>query len=94
MATRKKKRHTPKGFRKVWFSKGTEKTAGLIVPSEKLAAMSVSDVSRLFPYSEATKMNLFHQSPEFDSWEAAFAYDTTKAPRPSQGGRTSRHPRK
>jgi hypothetical protein len=62
------------GFRKVWFSKGKEKTAGLILPNEKLHDMSMSDVSRLFPNSEAGKMARFHTSPVFDTWDEAFKF--------------------
>lgn len=52
----KKRRKSKKsGFRKVWFSKGSEKTAGLILPTEKLDSMTISEVSRLYPNSEAGK---------------------------------------
>jgi hypothetical protein len=62
------------GFRKVWFSKGSEKTAGLILPATKLAGMSISEISRLFPVSEARKMGRLHTSPTFATWEEAFRY--------------------
>lgn len=62
------------GFRKVWFSKGKEKTAGLILANEKLHDMSIGDISRLFPNSEAGKMGRLHTSPVFNSWDEAFKY--------------------
>jgi hypothetical protein len=63
------------GFRKVWFSKGSEKTAGLILPAAKLHGMSISDISRLFPMSEALKMGKIHMSPVFPTWDAAFQFE-------------------
>jgi hypothetical protein len=63
------------GYRKVWFSKGAEKTAGLIVPAAKLHGMSIGEVSRLFPLSEARKMARLHMSPVFSTWDEAFAFD-------------------
>jgi hypothetical protein len=63
-----------KGFQKVWFSKGAERTAGLILPAEKLYGMSISEVSRLFPVKEGLKMARFHTSPVFDTWDEAFAF--------------------
>ena len=64
------------GFQKVWFSKGNEKTAGLILPAAKLHGMSIGDISRLFPMSEARKMGRLHTSPVFASWDAAFHFST------------------
>ena len=63
------------GFCKVWFSKGAEKTAGLIVPAAKVRGMSVGEISRLFPMSEAGKMHRLHVSPVFPTWDAAFAFE-------------------
>ncbi len=64
------------GFQKVWFSKGREKTAGLILPAAKLHGMSISEISRLFPMSEAGKMGRLHTSPVFATWDAAFHFKT------------------
>lgn len=69
------------GFRKVWFSTGGEKTAGLVVDTAKLRGLSVSEISRFFPRSEFRKMSRFHQSPVFPTWDAAFAYETVKGRR-------------
>jgi len=49
-------------------------TAGLILDSDKLAKMSVSDASQLFPYYESAKMTRFETSPEYETWEQAFAH--------------------
>ena len=59
----------------MWFSRGGERTAGLVLPNEKLATMSIGDISRLYPYSEAGKMARIHQSPVFETWDEAFAHD-------------------
>ncbi len=64
------------GFRKVWFSKGSEKTAGLIFPAAKLHGMSLGDISRYFPASESRKMGRLHMSPVFATWDAAFHFKT------------------
>jgi hypothetical protein len=68
--------NAPGGFRKVWFSKGAEKTAALILPAAKLRSMSLGEISQLFPSSEFRKMTRFHQSPVFPTWDAAFAFNT------------------
>ncbi len=55
-------------YRKMWFAKGTERTAGLIITGdwvEKNKANLVSEASRLFPMYEAPKMHTFHISPPF-----------------------------
>ena len=63
-------------YQKVMFSsKNRGKTAGLVIESEKLAGMSISDVSRFFPYSEALKMGKLHVSPKYNSWEHAFEHE-------------------
>jgi hypothetical protein len=64
------------GFTKVWFANGSEKTAGLILPTAKVHAMSVNEISRLFPTSEARKMKRVHISPEFETWDEAFDFKT------------------
>lgn len=69
-------RSMSKGFRKVWFSKGSEKTAGLVLPVAKLDGMSITEISRLFPPSEAGKMSRIHTSPVFWTWDEAFGFKT------------------
>lgn len=76
---KKRARRDPsKSYRKIWFSKGSEHTAGLIVTDAWIAAHKtnlVSDASRLFPMHEARKMGKFHASPAFPTWEEAFAFE-------------------
>jgi hypothetical protein len=63
------------GYQKVWFESVLHgRTAGLIVPAEQLKSMTISEVSRLFPYFEANKMKTLQVSPVFETWEAAFAF--------------------
>lgn len=54
------------------FTNGTESTAGLIMETAKLKAMTFPEVSRLFPMYEATKMHRLDVSPEYPTWEGAF----------------------
>jgi GT2 family glycosyltransferase len=64
-----------KGFRKVWFSNGDEKTAGLVVAVDQVDGKSISEISRLFPPSEFRKMGKFHKSPVFWTWDEAFNFE-------------------
>ena len=52
-----------------------EATAAIILDSEVIDRMTVSEISRLFPYSESTKMVFLEISPEYDSFEDAFNAD-------------------
>ena len=61
-------------YQKVRFTSHNGSTAGLIFESSKLENMSLSDVSRFFPYSEAGKMAKVQYSPEFNTWIEAFEY--------------------
>lgn len=49
-----------------------QSTAGLVVPFHEMKHKSISDLSRLFPYSEANKMRTVDVSPEYSTWEQAF----------------------
>lgn len=63
-------------FQKVRFtSQRNGATAGLVLESAKLAAHNVESLSRLFPMSEAGKMERIEVSPQYDSWDAAFNHD-------------------
>tara|TARA_R100001443_G_scaffold47547_1_gene60144 strand:- start:915 stop:1193 length:279 start_codon:yes stop_codon:yes gene_type:complete len=46
-------------------------TAALILDSDKLDKMSVSEISQLFPYSESMKMIFLEISAKFDTFEDA-----------------------
>ena len=66
-------------FQKVRFARNRrpdnpdDYTAGVILESTKLARMTVSDISRLFPYSETAKMaGMLQVSPTYDTWNGAF----------------------
>ena len=50
-------------------------TAALILDSDKLDKMSVSEISQLFPYSESMKMMFLEISAKFDSFDEAFNAD-------------------
>lgn len=72
------------GYRKIWFAKGRERTAGLIVNDiwiEEHKRNLISDASRLFPRFEIPKMEKFFISPEFRTWEEAFTFDPGKSSR-------------
>ena len=53
----------------------SQTTAALILDSEKIDGMTVAEISKLFPYSESTKMVYLEISPEYDSFEDAFYAD-------------------
>ena len=50
-------------------------TAALIVDSDKLNKMTVSEISQMFPYSESAKMKYLEISANFETWEDAFNAD-------------------
>ena len=50
-------------------------TAALILDSDKLNDMSVTEVSKLFPYSESMKMMFLEISAKYDSFDDAFNAD-------------------
>ncbi len=64
---------TPTYFHKVMFySPKFGQTAGLVVKSDWLKDKSTSEISRLFPYSEAMKMTRLCVSQGFETWDEAF----------------------
>lgn len=50
-------------------------TAGLIVPREQFERSSIAELSRLFPKSEALKMERLERSPVFKDFAGAFKYE-------------------
>ena len=50
-------------------------TAALILDSDKLNNMSVTEVSKLFPYSESMKMIYLEISAKYDSFDDALNAD-------------------
>ena len=61
-------------YQKIRFTSRNGSTAGLVFDSFKIEHSSVSELSRFFPYSEASKMARIQVSPEFDTWEEAFNF--------------------
>ena len=66
----------PERYCKVRFSSKNHHgaTAGLIFSATALKGKTISDISRLFPFSEFNKMNRLERSPVFPSWDEAFHY--------------------
>ena len=64
----------PAKYRKVRFTSKRGATAGLVIESGRLARMNVADLSRLFPYSESRFMAKVETSPEYATWDDAFAH--------------------
>ena len=63
-------------FVKVRFtSKTNGSTAGLILTLDKFKKMSITDISRMFPYSESCKMAWLEVSNQYSTWDMAFAHD-------------------
>jgi hypothetical protein len=56
-------------------SKSNGSTAGLVIEADKLYRTPLTELSRLFPVSEASKMERTELSPEFDSFEEAFLHN-------------------
>ena len=50
----------------------TEVTAALVLDSEELDEMSLPEISRLFPYSEAMKMMFLEMSTDYETEKEAF----------------------
>lgn len=66
------------GYYKVWFSNGTERTAQLIVHTDRFPpSTSIADYSRLFPMSEYPKMLKVIRTGFYDSFKEAF-YERSK----------------
>ena len=70
-----------KKYYKVWFSNGRERTAGLVLDTDRYpirgingatAGTSLETISRLFPMFEAPKMKRFIMTSLYDSFEEAF----------------------
>jgi len=49
-----------------------EKTAAIMIDSDDLESKSISELSRLFPYSEAGKMVWFEHTAQYPDFNAAF----------------------
>ncbi len=62
-------------YRKVMWTGPAGDTAGLVLESAKIAKLTTSDLSRLWPLSEARKMHHCLLSPEFPTWDEAFAFN-------------------
>ena len=65
-------------YQKVRFTSKTGVTAGLVFKSESLAKLSLGELSRRYPYSEAMKMAKVQTSPKFGTWAEAFSYQFTQ----------------
>ena len=61
-------------YQKIRFTSRNGSTAGLVFDSFKIEHSSISELSRFFPYSEASKMARIQVSPEFNTWEEAFDF--------------------
>ena len=64
-----------KTYIKFRFSSRQGCTAGLVIESDKFERLSITDLSRFFPYSEARFMRELEVSREFNSWREAFDFD-------------------
>jgi hypothetical protein len=50
-------------------------TAGLVMALDDYNHKSIEDISRLFPYSEAMKMQTLQRSKAYATWEDAFNHN-------------------
>ena len=63
-----------------FYSKRHGVTAGLIIHRDRKTLQTVDSLSRLFPVSEAPKMERLQASPLFDTWDEAFAFEFAPIP--------------
>lgn len=63
-----------KTYNKIRFSSKRGPTAGLIIETEKLDKMTITEISRLFPLWESGNMTRFERSPNFETWNDAFFF--------------------
>lgn len=57
-----------------FYSRSHGATAGLIFRASDVRTMTIGEISRRFPYSEAPKMHRLEVSPEYCTWDEAFAH--------------------
>ena len=50
-------------------------TDGLVIESDKFSNLSITELSRFFPYSESRFMRELEVSREFENWREAFDFD-------------------
>jgi hypothetical protein len=63
------------GYIKVRFtSKQHGSTAGMVLDAHRLYTMRLSNLSKIFGYREALKMERVQMSPEFNTFIEAFEY--------------------
>lgn len=63
-------------YGKVRFtSKLNGSTAGIVLTDKQQENMTITEISRLFPISESTKMEMLERSDYFDTFEQAFLFD-------------------
>jgi len=65
------------GYVKVRFVNPTTggATAGIVLPASRFKVLSVSELSRIFPNSEARHMRKVEVSPAYPSFDSAFLHD-------------------
>ena len=64
-----------KTYLKFRFTSRQGCTAGLVIESDKFSNLSITDLSRFFPYSESRFMRELEVSREFENWREAFDFD-------------------
>lgn len=72
-------------YRKVWFCNGFDRTAALVLDSDKACKTPITEISRLFPIWEVPKMRHLMISPEFDTWNECFQFDPSKTRKGAYG---------
>ena len=64
-----------KTYLKFRFTSSQGCTAGLVIESDKFSNLSITELSRFFPYSESRFMRELEVSREFENWREAFDFD-------------------
>ena len=61
-------------YKKVRFTKDGISTVGIVLETEVLKKRTITELSRMYPYSEVPKMGKLQVSKEFPTWNEAFWY--------------------
>lgn len=58
-----------------FISKYNGNTSGIVLTNIQQQNMTISEISKLFPYSESLKMERLERSEYFTTWEEAFNFN-------------------
>ena len=62
-------------YLKIRFTSALGTTDPLVISGDRFSALTVGELSRLFPYSDAPSMEIFEASPVYETEAEAVAYE-------------------